>query len=210
MDAAYELSSFIVDTTFADLPQEAIDVAKKEVLDTLATTLGGSQDKTVIELYELVKIWGGREESTIIAHGGRFPSPNAAMVNSTMASALAYHDTHERGHLHAASVVVPSAFAISEAKGGVDGKEFITALCVAVELGCRLGIATKSAKPNILMGGWSYGPLLGYFTGAAVAGKILHLDKQKMHNALGIAYNQASGNAQGVKRAFLCARTTRG
>lgn len=198
MDAAYELSRFIVDTTLVDLPEDVIDVAKREILDCLATTLGGSPDEAARGLYELVQEWGGRQEASVIAHGGKFPSPNAALINSTMANALDYDDTHERGHLHAGSVVVPSAFAASEARGGVNGKEFITAVCVAVELGCRLGIATKSAKP-IFMGGWDYGVLHGYFTGAAVAGKILNLDKRKTHNALGIAYNQTSGNAQAMK-----------
>ncbi|MFC1901971.1 MmgE/PrpD family protein [Chloroflexota bacterium] len=195
MDAAYELSNFIVNTRFADLPQEAIDVAKKEVLDVLAIALGGSRDKAVRELYGLVKEWGGREESTVIALGGRVPSPNAALVNSTMSNVLDYDDTHERGHLHAGIVVVPSAFAVSEAKGAVSGRDFIEAICVAVELGCRLGMATQLARP-IFMGGWCNASLFGYFTSAAVAGKILNLDEQKMHNALGIAYAQASGNTQ--------------
>lgn len=88
MDAAYELSKFIVDTRFEDLPHEAIEVAKKEVLNSLATTLDGNTDEAVKKLYELVKAWGGRHESTVIAYGGKFPSPNAAPVNSTMANAL--------------------------------------------------------------------------------------------------------------------------
>ena len=198
MDAAYELSNFVVDTRFEELPHEALDVAKKEVLDSIATTLGGSTDESAKKLYELVKEWGGRQESTIIAHEGKFPSPNAALVNSTMANALDYDDVHERANFHAGNVVVPSAFALSEAIGSVHGKEFITAVCAAVELGCRLGIATRPSKP-IFMGGWDYGVLHGYFTGAAVAGKILNLDREKMHNALGIAYNQVAGNGQSMR-----------
>lgn len=55
MDAAYELSKFIVDTRFEDLPHEAIEVAKKGVLNSLATTLDGNTDEAVKKLYELVK-----------------------------------------------------------------------------------------------------------------------------------------------------------
>src|SRR4030067_2960194 len=129
---------------------------------------------------------------------GKLPSPHAALVNGTMSNALDYDDTHERAHLHAGVVVVPPAMALSEARGGIGGKEFITAVCVAVELGCRLGVSVRPAKP-LFMGGWSFGPLLGHFTAAAAAAKLLHLDEEKVHHALGIAYHQASGNAQAMR-----------
>jgi 2-methylcitrate dehydratase PrpD len=196
MDAAYEISKFITHSKFEDLPEEAIHVAKKEVLDTLANMLGGSHDKGVKVLHDLVRDWRGREESTIIGYGTRVPAADAAFVNSTMAFTLDYDDVHERGRLHAEVVVVPTGFAISELKQDVSGKEFITALCLAVEFGCRLGIASKRAKPGFIMGGWDYAALHGFFTGAAVAGRLLNLDEQKMHHALGIAYHQAAGNGQ--------------
>lgn len=198
MDTTDQLTKFIVNTRFEDISQEALDVAKKEVIDAVATSLCGSRDEAASELYEFVKSLGGREESTIIAHRGKFPAQNAALVNSTMCNSFDYDDTHERGHIHAGSVVIPSALAVSEVRGNVDGKEFLTAICVAVELGCRIGMAVKPAKP-IFMGGWAYEVLHSYFTGAAVAGKILQLNEYQMRNALGIAYQQASGNTQAVR-----------
>jgi 2-methylcitrate dehydratase PrpD len=73
MDAAYEISKFITHSKFEDLPKEAIQVVKKEVLDTLANVLGGSRDKGVKVLHDLIRDWGGREESTIIGYGTRVP-----------------------------------------------------------------------------------------------------------------------------------------
>lgn len=197
MDAAYELSRFLVDTRFSDLPTKAIDVVKREVLDILAVALGGSSDDTVRGLYELVEGWGGTPESRVIAHRGKFPAHNAVLVNSVMSNALDYDDTHEKGLIHAGSIVVPTAFAVAELKGGVNGKDFITAVCLSVELGSRLGIAAKHAKP-VFMGGWSCPELYGYFSGTAAAGKILGLNEQMMHNALGIAYSQAAGNSEAI------------
>jgi 2-methylcitrate dehydratase PrpD len=198
MDAAYTLSDFISHTSFKDIPAEIVDVVKKEILDCLAVMLGGTSDDTARRLYSLVGEWGGREESSIIGYQGKFPSPHAALVNGSMSNALDYDDTHERAHLHVGGVVIPPAFAISEAVGKVTGKDFITAVCVAVELGCRLGMAVKPAK-KVFMGGWSFGPLLGHFTAAAVTAKLLNLDEEGTHNALGIAYHQASGNAQAMR-----------
>ena len=198
MDTTNQITEFIVNTRFEDIPREIIDVAKKEIIDAVATGLSGSGDKVVGELYEFVKSTGGREESSIIAHRGKFPVQNAVFVNSSMCNSLDFDDTHERGHIHAGSVVIPIALAVSEARGDVDGKEFLTAICTAVELGCRIGLAVKPAK-SIFMGGWAYEILHGYFTGAAVAGKLLQLNEDQIRNALGIAYQQASGNTQAVR-----------
>jgi 2-methylcitrate dehydratase PrpD len=196
MDAAYDISKFLVNTKFDDLPTEAIHVIKKDTLDILANALGGSSDQGVKAIYDLVREWGGKPESSIIGYGTKVPSPNAALVNSTMAFTLDYDDVHERGHFHAGVSTIPSAFAISGMKEGVTGKEFIAAICLAIELGCRLGIASKRAKPGYIMGGWDYASLHGCFTSAAVAGRLLNLDEPKMHNALGLAYHQAAGSGQ--------------
>jgi len=196
MDAAYEISEFLVNAKFDDLPIEAIHVIKKDILDILANALGGSRDPAIREIHDLVREWGGKPESSIIGYGTKVPSLNAALVNSTMAFTLDYDDIHERGHLHAGVSVTPSAFAISETKESVSGKEFLTAIGLATEFGCRLGIASKRAKPGFIMGGWDYASLHGCFTSAAVAGRLLDLDERKMHNALGIAYHQAAGNGQ--------------
>jgi 2-methylcitrate dehydratase PrpD len=196
MDAAYEISKFLTHSKFEDLPEDVIQVAKKEVLDILADALGGSRDKGVRILHDLVRDWGGREESAVIGYGTKVPAANASFVNSAMAFTLDYDDVHEKGRLHAGVVVVPTAFAISELKQDVNGKDFITALCLAVEFGCRLGLASKLTKPGFIMGGWDYAALHGFFTGAAVAGRLLNLDEEKLHHALGIAYHQAAGNGQ--------------
>jgi 2-methylcitrate dehydratase PrpD len=195
MDAAYKISEFLVNTKFDDLPSDVVEVVKKDILDTLGNALGGSSDSTIEAVHELVKEWGGKTESSIIAFGTKTTSFNAAFVNSTMAFALDLDDTHERGRLHAGVATVPTALAIAEMKGGVTGKEFITALCVAIEVACRLGIASERRTPGHIMGGWDYASLHGAFSSAAVAGKLLGLDEQQMHNALGIAYHQVAGNA---------------
>jgi 2-methylcitrate dehydratase PrpD len=158
--------------------------------------VGGSRDEWARRLHDLVATWGGREESSVVGYGTRVPAPNAALVNSTMAFALEYDDVHEKGRLHPGVVVVPTAFAVCELQQGVNGRDIITSLCAAIEFGCRLGIASRRAKPGFVMGGWDYASLHGYFTAAAVAAKLLCLDEQQVHHSLGIAYHQAAGNGQ--------------
>lgn len=208
-DAAYEFSKFIVKIDFEDLSPETIEVAKKSVLDTLAAALGGSGAYGIQGLCEIVEWWGGRQESTIISFGIKVPCPNAAFVNSAMAHALDLDDTFMPGFIHPSSVVVPSAFAISESRGGIDGKKFIASICVAIELGCRIGSATQYRRLDVPgggnMGGWDNTSIIGFFEAASL-GKLLDLDQERIHNALGIAYMQASGNTQCLRDGTLTKR----
>ena len=75
MDAAYDLSRFIVSLKYEDIPDTAINVIKKQILDILANAIGGSGDYTVQAIHELVKGWGGSKESTIFGYGTRVPRP---------------------------------------------------------------------------------------------------------------------------------------
>ena len=208
-DAAYEFSRFIAETEYDDLPSEAVSVMKKSVIDTLGNALGGSTANGIREIYEIVEAWGGRPESTIIGYGNKVPCPNAALVNSAMSHALDFDDTFMPGSLHPSSVVVPSAFAISELKTGVGGKKFIASSCVAIEVGCRIGSASKYRRVDIPggggMGGWDNTPIIGYFEAAAL-GKLLDLSREAIHNALGIAYMQAAGNTQCLRDGSLTKR----
>lgn len=196
MQATNRLVDFIVGLRFEELDTETVQSVKKQVLDTLATMLGGGNSEGIRELYELVKDWGGRKESGVINFGGRFPAPNAALVNAAMAHALDYDDTYEEARLHCAVVAVPSALAVAQSHRGLTGTDLITAIAAGVDIECRLGMAAKLTRPHVLEGGWHFTSLFGYFSAAAIAGKLLGFDREKMINALGIAYHQAAGNLQ--------------
>jgi 2-methylcitrate dehydratase PrpD len=81
--------------------------------------------------------------------------------------------------------------AVAEKIGGVGGKDFIGAVCVGVDLGIRLGLATNPKPVH------ARAIALGPFAAAAACGKILGLDENGLHNALGIAFcrSTVSGNS---------------
>jgi 2-methylcitrate dehydratase PrpD len=195
MDASIVLARNIVQVNYDDIPGEAIEAAKRDILDTLGVAVAGSNAPGGREIMGLVREWGGKEESTVIMHSQRVPSPYAALVNGTMAHALDFEDSHEGVVLHAGVSVIPAAFAVAERVGKVSGKELLTAVTSGVDVVCRLGEASNQS-PSII--GWHYTSLYGIFGAAAAAGKLLELDEQQMVNAFGIAYSQAAGNFQCV------------
>ncbi|HVN97269.1 MAG TPA: MmgE/PrpD family protein [Syntrophorhabdaceae bacterium] len=192
MDIIFELAENIARTQFDNLPYEVVDVTKKFVLDTIGNAIAGSAASGSSELVSQVKSWGGTEESTVLTFGGRLPSIHAAFVNSYMTFARDFGDTHMAGRsgVHCNDTVLPASLAIAEQEKK-SGKDFITALALGIDLEARLGMSVDFFR------GWHTTSILGGFGAAASAGKLLGLDKERLVDALGIAYSQTHGNRQG-------------
>jgi len=194
MEAAVALARNAVRLGYEDLPRETVEVTKKSILDTLGVMLAASGlGEGCREMVSLVKEAGGREESTILAFGGKVPCWQAAFANGTMTHPLDYDDTHDGAAVHPTAATLPAALAVAERRGGVGGREFIAAIALGNDLVCRLGLAvTKGLAEH----GWLPPQLFGVFGAALAAGKLLGLDEEGMVSALGLALSQAAGSAQ--------------
>jgi len=197
MDTIFDFVKSFIGTRYEDIPRAAVEAVKSEVLDSLATALGGSSRAGVGELVDMVKEWGGNEQSTIIAYGIKCPAPNAAQVNATMIHALDYDDGHPSALVHIGCLAVSTCFAMAERMGKTSGKEFITAMALGADFLARLGLASRPGT-SLATSGWHPTTLYGFLGAAAMAGKIMRLDQERMVNALGIAYHQCAGNGQCV------------
>ena len=191
MSAIETMIKHLVKTKFEDIPKATIEKQKDLLVDTLGIAIAGSKASGVVEVINLLKEIGGREESTILHFGGKSPSFLAAMANSLMAHAFDFDDMHEKAGIHANVSVIPAALAMAEKVGRVNGKTFLTAVVLGNDLICRMGLSIP------LFRGWHATSTFGIFGATVASCKILGLDEKQMANALGIAYSQAAGNRQG-------------
>jgi 2-methylcitrate dehydratase PrpD len=205
MTAINEFVKHFTATRYDDLPKAVVAAVKQEILDSLATALGGSSKAGVGELVDMVKEWGGAKQSTVIAHGFKCPAPNAAQVNGTMIHALDYDDGHQTALVHIGCVTVSTAFAAAERVGKVSGKELITAIALGGDFMSRLGLANRPGS-SALSSGWHPTTLFGFLGAAAIAGRIFGLNPDKMINAIGLAYHQCGGAGSGVADGALAKR----
>jgi 2-methylcitrate dehydratase PrpD len=202
-DTIYILANHVVNTRYEDLPPEAIEAARRLILDGFAVGLGGADKEGVNGLLDLLRDWGGKPESTVWTFGDRLPAAAAAQINAMMMHALDYDDVYDKTVLHCGVVAIPVALAMAERLGGVSGKDFITAVTLGSDICSRLSLAVTIPVFEL---GWHYTTLHGNFNGAAVAGKLLALDQEKMVSAFGLAYHQAGGNYQGLHDGVLAKR----
>jgi 2-methylcitrate dehydratase PrpD len=186
-----KLVKYLIETRYEALPKDVVEATRKQILDTLAATVAGSTCSIAGEmngLVDMVRDCGGKEESTIIAFGGRVPAPDAAFVNAVAAVRLDFDDTIVTWiNLHTSRAIVPTALAVAERQGGVNGKQLITAVALGYDLACRVKQAAGYNADNAIR-------FTSNFLGAAAAaGLVLGLDREKLRNALFLAFHQMSG-----------------
>lgn len=208
MSVTDELISHILETSFEDFPQDVVQRAKDEVIDVTGCAVGGANDTGCPMIIDLVREWGGSEESTILVHGVKAPSHNVALANAVMARSFDYGivDMVVEGELrpsHIGETLVPTAIAVAEHKA-VGGKELLTALILGEDLVSRI---MASSVPDIT---WDITGTGNTFGATAIAGKLWGLDNRQMLNAFGIALNQAGGTTQNLHERVHCFKLGQG
>jgi 2-methylcitrate dehydratase PrpD len=200
-----KVAAHVARTRFVDLPEEAVASARGATLDTLAAMVAGSRAPGLETMVELARGWGGRAEATVIARNLSLPAPVAAWLNGTMARALEIDDCVDFLPVHPSASAVPALLALAQAKGGLSGRDFITALAVGQDLIIRVGLALKH---NAMETGRNN--LFKIFGPTAAVARGLGLSSEKTLQALGISFAHAVGDGQGALDGALSLRLQQG
>ena len=191
-----KLAANVLDTDFDNFDPATLESTRYRIIDTVGCLIGGSGDTGNPELAGLLQDEGGREEATILVHGGKVPVGNAAMVNSVMSRSFDFEPVsplvdgvNTPGHI--SGTTVPTAISMSEAVNA-SGRELITALLVGDDIAARV-LAASGFGFTL---GWDGTGTVNAFGAAAIAGQLLGLNKLQMRNAFGIVLNQIGSTFQ--------------
>jgi 2-methylcitrate dehydratase PrpD len=172
------------------IPEEVRHRLKLLILDALGCALYGAdlewcrilQDAlSKVDVTRQCGVWGTKK---------KLSAPHAALANGTAVQGFELDDVHRGGVLHVGAVVLPALIPIAELRGGMSGREFLTAAVAGYEIGPRVGLCMGPAH---IASGWHSGATLGVFSAAAGAARGLKLDAGETVHALGIAGTQAAG-----------------
>jgi 2-methylcitrate dehydratase PrpD len=202
MEAERELARYAADVEYRELPRESVDMIKKVILTVLGTTIAGARAEGCEAIVAQVREWGGKEEATILLHGGKVPAHNAVLANSVMARALDFCDAMSPG-IHIGSSSVPTALATAELMGGCSGKDFLAAIAAGTEIAARVNAVSNYE-------GFDPTGVCAVFAATAVAGRILRLDSHQMLHALALAFNRSGGSFQSNIDGSLAVRAIQG
>lgn len=190
IDLSQLFANYAAAADYEQLSSDAIEGAKKSILDTIGVILAASGMEPASRLaVEVARETGGRPESSILAGGGKVPAVMAAFANGAMAHSLDYDDQTPWGQ-HASSSLLPAVFAVAERVGGISGKEMITAVAIGQDLFNRLRRCVDWKKD------WFFTTTMGVFSATAAVGHVMKLNPQQIANALGIASLQSAGTTE--------------
>ena len=170
-----------------DVPPVAMSAARTAVLDSIGCMFGGSRTAMVTDAVRLMTELGGAPQSTVAGQAIRTSAPFAAFLNSLQANALDYDDAFERdgkGMGHPGSTIVPAALAVAE-RVGASGRDFLLAVIAGYEVANRI---IEAIQPTPARHARVWGVAVHQaFGSAAAAARLLKLDEDAFHNALGLA-----------------------
>lgn len=184
------LAEYVATLHYDALPESVVRAAKRATLDLIGVIFPAAQYGPAKIMNEYVRRQGSAPSATVIGTDIRTSTANAALANGTMAAEMEQDDVHPQSGTHPGSVYVPAMLAVAE-DVGASGKDWITALVGAYDVGCRISAAmgfTRQYERGFHATGVS-----GTFGGTAGAGRLLGLDAAGMESAFGLTASQASG-----------------
>jgi 2-methylcitrate dehydratase PrpD len=175
-----QLSAFLADCRYEDLPPPVIESARLVIADCIAAIAAGSAEPEVEALTERLCAGGAGGPATVIGPGRGVEAAKAAFLNGTAGTFLELDEGNQycRGHpgIHA----VPAALAFAETHA-LSGRELVLAVVLGYEIGARIGIASKLSMAMHPHGTWGT-------VGAAVAvAKLGGADAETMARTINVS-----------------------
>src|SRR5688572_22277703 len=200
--ASLRLCERISTWRYDDLPAEVVATLKYLMLDALGVIAGATHAPGIAQLNQRLSRWEASGSATGLIGKRRYSPPSAALANGAACHALDFDDQHDPARVHTNCVTLPTLLATAEDRGNVTGQNFLLAYAVSAELHARLGLAGY----NSLGKGWHPTMIFGTVSASLGAGRLLGLETNKLNNALGLAFHQASGSAQSMRDGVLSKR----
>lgn len=183
-----QLFEFARTLQMQDVPADAIDAARIAIMDSIGCMFGSSNTPLVKDTIGLIsQLGGGAPQATIVATRKRMSMPYAAFLNGLQANALDYDDAFEqegKGMGHPGATIIPAALAVAEHTGAT-AKDFLCAVIAGYEVANRI---IQAIQPTPARHSQVWGVAVHQaFGSAAAAARLLKLDRDQFHNALGLA-----------------------
>jgi 2-methylcitrate dehydratase PrpD len=183
-----DITDFVTSFDLKTAPPELLPRVREAFVDSFGVMLAGSREESAQLAARWVRSQAAQGDCRVFAQTDlRTSAANAALANGVAAHTLDYdHFGHQ------SAVMVPCVLAAGEANG-VSGQALIEAYIVGVEVSTLLASAVGEEAKLI---GLHPAGLCGTFGATAGAVKILHLTREQVQVAFGIAASMASGLSQ--------------
>lgn len=185
------LAAFVAEHDCRKVPDTVRERAKLLMLDAIGIAFASSRlefaHKTLTALSGL-----GAGDANVIGMPARLSLRDAVLMNGILVHGLDYDDTYLPGSMHLTSSCVPAALGVA-AHVGASGEDLLSACLLGLEIGARLGAASKG---GFLRAGFHATSVVGAFACTLIAGRLMQMSHSQLMMAQGIALSTAAGTLQ--------------
>jgi len=194
-----EAARFAAGLRYEDIPEDALRIARRCVIDGLGVMLAGTEQPALEVADRWLRLNGGNPHSRVVGDAAlRVPAHLAAFWNGLAGHAMDWDDTQlaegpgrPYGLLtHPTVPPLAAGLAVSDHLGGVDGRTFLAAFLAGFEVECKIAEAINPDHYNL---GFHTSGTIGTFGAAVTAAKLLGLDEAGIARAIGGAASMAAG-----------------
>lgn len=186
------LGRFVSSLTVEDIPDEALRVAERAIVDTVGVTLAGAGDDATACATGAT---AGSGETTVLGRNERAALSDAVFINGTAGHALDFDDVALPAmDGHPSVPMVSPLLAVAE-RDGAKGRDVLTAYVAGFETQNYL---SRPLSPGHYEGGWHATSTVGVFGATAAVANLLALNAAETTTALSIAASMPAG----LKRNF--------
>ena len=184
---ADRLAEFITKTSFQDLPENTVTMAKNCIIDWMGSSITGAQYPPAEKIGNLIEK-SSDGLSTLFGTELKAAPVFAALYNGTSSHTVELDDLHRKTMLHPGATIISAAWTAAE-HYNKSGKDLIAAVALGYEIAIRVA---ESVAPSHLKYWYPTGTC-GIFGAAAAVAKVLGLGQKEIVYALGNAGTQSAG-----------------
>lgn len=189
MTVTRKLAAFLTETSYADLPAQAVDHAAMMIASTLASAAAGTEIPSAAIIRDLTRERGGRPDASVWFDAGpKLPVVSAARINAVMSDAAASDDSDLRNIVHAGTQLTATSLAMAE-RTGASGQDVLAAMVLGYEAAGRIG---DSVTPEFRHRGF-HACIIAIFNGAVATARLLGLDAEQMAHTIALSTTSIGG-----------------
>ena len=193
-----DAASFVETVRFENIPEDALHIGKRCIIDGLGLYVAGSEEHSLDILVAEAVAMGGREDANLLGTSHKVPAPMAGRVLGTAGHAHDWDDSqvskdpaHIYGLLtHPTIPPLSASIIMAQARGPLSGKEFMLAFQTGFEVECKI---SEWMLPQHYMSGMHSSGTVGTLGAFASAAMIMGLSGDKLRAGFGIAASLAAG-----------------
>lgn len=193
MEVTKKLLDWVFQTSYEDIPKKMLDLQRRSLIDSCGVMLAASGKGAGCEGFIRYAADKNVSQCRIVGTGLKSDPVTAALANGALSHALDYEDSNSTVTMHPNAVSTPALLAMAELKGGVSGKDFLTALTIADELVCRL---QYTFLEDLCKYGWYMGPVAGAFASVIAIAKMLNYSRETTLDAIANCLFMATGSGE--------------